>query len=220
MKVMDDLKEVLEDQLKKIAKKGDITPAELDSVYKATKTMKYMDELKQSEESGGEMGMMSNRGGRGGYSQNYSTHMPMGGMDMLYGPIWNRNRTYPDSYDGGSYDDNSRDGRGRGSYDGSYGRGSYDGTSNRGSYDGSYDGMSNDGRRGRDGDSDGRYSEEGSFRRGRDARGRYTSRDGGSYDYSRASKEEMVKKLEAMMQEAPSEKERSAIEQCLNKLEG
>ena len=101
------------------------------------------------------------------------------------------------------------------------------------SYDNSYDygrGNSNDGRRGRDGDSDGRYSEDGgnSYRRGRDARGRYTSRDGGSYDgssydgrsYSRHSeKERMMDKLESMMSEATSEQDRMALKRCMETLD-
>ena len=88
-------------------------------------------------------------------------------------------------------------------------RGSYeDGMSNRyNSYDGSYDG-----RRGMDGDSDGRYSE----RRGRDSRGRYTSRD----NYSRHNeKEQMISKLERMMNTASSESERQTIMDCINKIE-
>lgn len=58
----------------------------------------------------------------------------------------------------------------------------------------SYDGMSN-ARRGRDGDGDGRYSEEGSYRRGRDAMGRYTSRDGYS---GHEEKEQMMRQIEEM----------------------
>ena len=55
-------------------------------------------------------------------------------------------------------------------------------------------GMSN-ARRGRDGDGDGRYSEEGSYRRGRDAMGRYTSRDGYS---GHEEKEQMMRQIEEM----------------------
>lgn len=87
----------------------------------------------------------------------------------------------------GSYDDYSRryyrDG---GSYrDGSYAGGSYN----------SYDGMSN-ARRGRDGDGDGRYSEDGSYRRGRDAMGRYASREGGYSGHE--EKEQMMRQIEEM----------------------
>lgn len=152
MRVLDDVCEMLEDEIKQIAKKDDITPSELDSVYKAVdiiKDIKTIEAMKDASEEG--------------YSR----------------------RPYY-SYDG-SYE---------GSYDSSYG-----------SYDGSYDNYSRRGgegmsgaRRGRDGDGDGRYSE----RRGRDAMGRYTSRDDG---YSRHGEdvqmlkkelEEMRKKMERM----------------------
>lgn len=66
---------------------------------------------------------------------------------------------------------------------------SYDDYSRRNSYDG--DNMSYNmsrGRRGRDGDGDGRYSE----RRGRDGRGRY------SRDYSGDDKQDMLNKIEHM----------------------
>ena len=69
---------------------------------------------------------------------------------------------------------------------------------------GSYDGGSYDGnsmaRAGRDGDGDGRYSEDYSGRRGRGADGRYVSRDGGSYDgYSgHENKEELKRKIQEM----------------------
>ena len=52
-------------------------------------------------------------------------------------------------------------------------------------------GMSN-ARRGRDGDGDGRYSEA----RGRDAMGRYTSRDGGYSGHD--DKEQMMRQIEEM----------------------
>lgn len=88
------------------------------------------------------------------------------------------------SYEGGSYNSyergNSREG----------------GQSNRMPYY-MYDepGMSN-ARRGRDGDGDGRYSEESSYRRGRDAMGRYTSRDGGYSGHD--DKEQMMRQIEEM----------------------
>jgi len=61
-------------------------------------------------------------------------------------------------------------------------------------------GMSN-ARRGRDGDGDGRYSEDSSYRRGRDAMGRYTSRDGMSREpgYSgHEDKEHLMRQIEEM----------------------
>ena len=160
MHVLGELNDLLEEQVEKIVKKGDITPTELDNVYKAVKTMNNIETIYAMQEYG-----QSNDG----------------------------------SYN--SYD--------RGSYRGSYG---YEGggMSNRGSYN------SYDGRRGRDGDSDGRYSEDNSYRRGRDAMGRYTSRDG----YSRADeKKQMISKLERMMDSASSDSERKTIMECIEKLE-
>lgn len=117
MYVLDDMCELLEDELKEIARKGDITPTELDRVYKSVDVIKDIKTIEAMENS-------------------------------------------------------------------------------RYSYDGSYDGMSNDysnARRGRDGDGDGRYSE----RRGRDAMGRYTSRDGSYDNYSRhTEKEQLMKELQ------------------------
>ena len=88
------------------------------------------------------------------------------------------------------------------------------------------DGMSNDGRRGRDADNDGRYSEESSYRRGRDAMGRFTSRDGGSYEnsnryYSRqhSTKEKMLAKLEDMADYAKTSRERETIMKVIDKLD-
>ena len=69
-----------------------------------------------------------------------------------------------------------------------------DGRMSNNSYN-SYDGMSN-ARRGRDGDGDGRYSEDGSYRRGRDAMGRYTSREGGYSGHE--EKEQMMRQIEEM----------------------
>lgn len=150
MHVLEDLSYVLEDMIEPIAKKQDISPTELENVYKAVKTMNYIETIKAMKD-------------------------------------------YEKSNDG-SY---------RGSYDGSYN--SYDGMSNRDSYEG----MSN------------RYSEDNSYRRGRDAMGRFTSRDGMSRDgYSRhEEKEQVISKLEKMMQNATSENERQTIRECIRKIE-
>lgn len=78
----------------------------------------------------------------------------------------------------------------------------------RGSYEGSY------ARRGRDGDGDGRYSED-SFRYSQD-RGRSSY---GSYGYSRdAATDAMKQKLRTMMEEPISEDARLALMDCLNKI--
>ena len=105
------------------------------------------------------------------------------------------------SDNGRSYErgQNSRNYSNRESYDGAY-DGAYDG-SYEGAYDGAYD-----------------ANNDSSYRRGRDQRtGRYVSRDRG---YSRAmDKERMIGKLEDMMDDAHTEKERRALQQCVEKLE-
>lgn len=66
-------------------------------------------------------------------------------------------------------------------------------------------------RAGRDGDSDGRYSED-SFRSNQSR--------GGSYERSRASsRDSMVQKLEGLMDAAHNEHERQIIMDCINKLQ-
>lgn len=164
MHILGELNDLLEEQVEKIVKKGDISPTELDNVYKAVKTMNNIETIQTMQEYG-----QSN--------------------DGSYNSYGNSNR--------GSY------------------RGSYNGMSNRGSYN------SYDGRRGRDGDSDGRYSEEGSYRRGRYSRDDY-ARDGYARDgYSRAEdKKQMISKLERMLDYANSDIERQTILDCINKLEG
>lgn len=123
-----DLCDNLKDEIKDVTKKGDISPTELDRVYKAVDIIKDIKTIEAMEEVGS-------------------------------------------SYDY-SYDDYSRRMYRDSSYDRSYARG------------------------GRDGDGDGRYSEEGSYRRGRDRMGRYTSRDGGYSGHE--DKEQMMRQIEEM----------------------
>ena len=82
---------------------------------------------------------------------------------------------------------------------------SYEGRSNEGrSYGGSY------ARRGRDGDGDGRYSEEG-YSRGRSYESSYRNiREG--------SKQKMIQKLEMMMDEPMGEEERRALIDCIERI--
>lgn len=162
MKVLFDIKDMLEDELKKISKKEDITAMDLENIYKMVdivKDISTVDAMKKAEEQG--------------YSRDYARDYSRGYSE-----------DYANAY--GSYN-------------------------------------SYDGRRGRDGDSDGRYSEDGSYRRGRDAMGRYTSRDGSyrdnSYDgYSRHSKEEMAEHLKEMMRNARTEEEREAYRKTIEQL--
>lgn len=205
MKALEDLKEVMEDAVKKIGKKTDITPQDLEYAYKAIDILKDIETIKAMKEVGKEGGNsfdgQSNRG-------SYNSYEGQSNRGNSYAPIWNQDMM---PYSMNSYN--------------SY-RGSYEGNSNNGSYDNmSYTGnsMNSYARRGRDGDGDGQYSEDGSYdysgRRGRDARGRYTSREG-SYDYSRHSEKElMIEKLETMADVTTDSKTKRAIEQCITKLE-
>ena len=191
--MMENLKEILEDELKKIAKKGDIDPQELDGAYKAVDILKDLETIKAMREAYPEEGQYSQRGG------SYNSYARGNYSNASYSPIWNADQYMPE---------HSMNNGMRGSY---------------------ADGMSNAGRVGRDGDGDGRYSEDYSNRRGRDARGRYTSRDGsyessydGSYErgYSRHSeKKRMIDKLETMADVASDAQTKRAIEQCIEKLE-
>lgn len=225
-------KEILDDQIKKIVKKGDITPQELDSVYKASAIILDMETekaMKQAEKQQGQQSQqgqsndgsygsynMSNR--RGSYNMGQSNHYPwfmyqndgqannMGNSGNSYAPIWNQGMENKSMHEMQSNDNSNERGRSnrnsRNSYENTY-EAAYDG-----SYDGAYD-ASND------------ASNDNSYRRGRDARGRYTSRENSrDRGYSRAmDRERMIGKLEDMMDDAPSEKERRALQQCVTKLE-
>lgn len=207
MKALDDLKELLEDQIKRVTKKGDITPNELESMYKAVdiikdiSTIHAMEKAEKEEEEYTKNGAYSRRSGGSSYgmhgdmsvSNGYFPHYPMYSYAT---PNWNSPQQQPNS--GGEMMNGN--------------------TQNYG--------MSNDGRRGRDADNDGRYSEESSYRRSRDAMGRFTSRDGGSYEnsnryYSRqhSTKEKMLAKLEDMVDDAKTSRERETIMKVMDKLE-
>lgn len=196
------VKEILDDQIKKIVKKGDISPQELDNLYKASaivldfETKEAMKKA-EHEQMGGQSQDYSRRMSRRSYDMGQSNHYPwfmyqndnMSNHGNSYAPVWNQEMENKAIHEVHSNDN-------RNSYDHTYDA-AYDG-----SYDGAYD-ASND------------YS----GRRGRDARtGRYVSRD--NRGYSRAmDRERMIGKLEDMMDDAPSEKERRALQQCVTKLE-
>lgn len=197
MKVMDDLKEILEDELKKITKKGDISPQELEGAYKAIDIIKDLETIKAMSEYGQDYSQMNGQQSHNSYNRGSYDYSNRGSYNS-YGPVWNQsNVPYSREMSHNSYN----------------------------SYDGSYN--SYDGRAGRDADNDGRYSEDNySNARGRDARGRYTSRDG-SYDYSRdysreysrhSEKELMIQKLETMADVTTDPKIKSAIDECITKM--
>lgn len=209
-KLFEDLTEVLQDQMKKIAKKNDITPQELDNVYKAIDVLKDIETIKAMQEAGEEGGYSqegysqdgySNRRGvkgtgRGRYSNEYSQHYP----PMMFDGT-SRDGSYDgNSYTGGSYAPVWNQNRNTEMHGNQSGNSNADGNmSNNQSMD--YSNNSHD------------YSN----RRGRDARtGRYVSRDRG---YSRADeKEHMLDRLEDMLDDASSERERRAIEQCIERI--
>lgn len=156
MKVLYDIQDMLEDELKKISKKEEITSTDLDNIYKMVDIVKdvtTVDAMHKAEQDG--------------YSRDYARDYSRGYSD-----------DYANAY--GSYN--------------SYAR------------------------RGRDGDGDGRYSEEGSYRRSRDSRGSYASRDS-SYEYSRHNKEEMIEHLKEMMRNARSEEERESYRKTIEQLQ-
>ncbi len=223
------VKEILEDQIKKIVKKGDISPQELDNLYKASaivldfetkEAMKKQEEQNQggqSQQNDYSGRRMDNRSYGRSYDMNNSNHYPWfmyygdGTYDMnshgnSYGPVWNQEMENKSLHEVRNSNDHNRDMRR--SYNNAY-EGAYDGAYD-GSYDGSYEGSY-------DGSMD--ASNDNSYRRGRDARtGRYVSRD--NRGYSRAmDKQRMIGKLEDMMDDAPSEKERRTLQQCVDKLE-
>lgn len=215
------IKEILEEQIKKIVKKGDITPQELDNLYKASAVcldFETKEAMKKAEKSEKEKGEYSQRGNsydgnsnRGYTNDNYSNHYPwfMPGFRSFDGS--SNDYSNEGSYRGNSYDNQpnwNMGNRGTQPNQSNNSNASY----NRGSYGSSYDGQSYGG-----------YSEresydDGSYRRGRDARtGRYVSRD--SYDYSRHNeRERMLDRLESMLDNASSEKDRRAIEQCIERI--
>lgn len=195
-KVYEDVKELLQDQLKKLAKKSDINATELHNIYEAVDVLKDISTIEAMEKADKEYGEYSNNysndysneysqrqgvKGTGRYSREYSQHyMPMWAYDGMsnnsYANMSNQMRTNDNGMSNGGM--------------------SNDGMSNN-SYDNSYENYSN--------------------RRGRDARtGRYVSRDSG---YSRAKeKEHMLDRLDDMLDDASSEKERRALEQCIERI--
>lgn len=210
------VKEILEDQMKKIMKKGDITPQELDSLYKASAIcldFETKEAMKNAEKQEKEKGEYSQRGGsydgHGYANDGYSTHYPW--FMKGYGYDGRRmDHSNDGSYRGSSYDKqpNWNEGTAMGEMHEQSNRG----YANRGSYRSSYDGQSYE--------HDGGSYDGSSYRRGRDARtGRYVSRDSGSYDYSRhEEKEHMLDRLESMLDNASNEKDRRAIEQCIDRI--
>ena len=160
LQMYENLRDMLEREVKDIEKKGDLDVQSLDNLYKIMAALKNTDKC-IDRVKGEEEGMSyDNRMSYNNMSNDYSRAMPHMSYDM------------------------------------------------------SNDGMSN-ARRGRDGDGDGRYSED-NFR---DSSYRGGNSYENSYGYSRdATKKKMVQKLETLMDDTMSESERQAIMDCINKI--
>lgn len=163
MKVLEDIKELLEEELKEIKKRGTFTPAELEVVHKSVETIKLIDEICEEDENKEYEKEYSGR-----MSRMYSGHR----MPMMPTMLEDRSVYRDDGYTYGGYSSN-----GPRSGDRVY-------TTN---YSGCYSGTNTNR------DSMGRYSREGA-----------TSH--------------MIGRLEEMLNNACSERERDAIRSCIDKL--
>ena len=170
MKVLNDLKYMLEEQVKEITKDGDISVKELECLDKAVDIIKDIETIEAMKQNGYEDEEGSYSMGRGSYNSSRGNN---GYGNSNYGNSNYSGHMMP-------YDD------------------PYMMHYDRGSYNGSYDDM-------------------GSYRRGRSPRtGRYIRMN----QYSRdEKKEEMIEKLEDMMNESQNDKDRMAIQKCIEKLE-
>lgn len=134
MKVYDQIKDMLCDELEEIAKKKELTTNSLEVLYKGVDILKDISTIKAMEQEYPEEGYSGNRGysREGGYSQGYFGRMPYYMYDDGMG-MSNRGGSYEGgSYEGGSYEGGSyargrgsnanRDSRGRYSSEGGYSR--------------------------------------------------------------------------------------------------
>lgn len=200
LQMYENLRDMLEREVTDIEKKGDLTEQSLDNLYKLTAALKVVDRCIDREE-GGQYGMGNNSNMRGGYSGNRgNSYDGIAGAEH-YGMSNGMSTMWPTPYElrqkEMSPNERIREGMRR-----------------EGIYDNSMDGNSY-ARRGRDGDSDGRYNESHDNFRDNQSRDTY----GDSYGYSRdASRKKMVQKLETLMDDTMSENERKAIQDCINKI--
>lgn len=181
MKDLERIVELIESEIRPLTSKQDISPSELENLGEAVDILKDVETIKAMRNAE-----------KDGYSfgVSYDGH-------VTTNPSTSHRYPYMRSYD--EPHTISHDGHSMGEHS----MGEHSMTS--------YDMTSYGGRKGMDGDSDGRYSE----RRGRDAMGRYTSRD-----YSGHSERQyMIDRLEDMADDARTERERQIIERCIAKLE-
>lgn len=160
MKVLYDIQDKIEDELKQLCRKEELTVNDVECIYKMidiVKDVTTIDAMRKAEAEGWSRDY--SREYSRGYSEDYSNTYPM----------------------------------------------------HRTSYDG---------RAGRDGDSDGRYSEGNSYARGRDSMGRYTSRDSVTYrgTASYGGHDEMIDNLKTLMMNARTEEERENYRKTIEQL--
>ena len=95
MKHYKKLKDMLCEELDKLADRKELSGSSLDMIHKLTDTIKNLDKIEMLEEEGG----YSERGRRGGYSRD--------------GGDWEARGSYGDNYGGSSYNDGGNSYRGR-----------------------------------------------------------------------------------------------------------
>ena len=202
LQMYENLLDMLDQEIGQIERKHNLDEKSLDNLYKLCVSSKAVmkrigyEEMKELEKSESHDGYSTARGrdamGRYTSRDGYS----MDGMSNAMRPYW--------MYDGMM------------SREMSNAQGGYSYAMNTSNEQG---GQSNAMRRGADGDNDGRYNESrDNFRNSQD-RGRSYA-DGTSYGYSRdASRKKMVQKLETLMDDTMSEKERRAIQDCISEID-
>jgi len=202
LQMYENLRDMLEREVGEIERKHDLNKDSLDNLYKLSMSLKVINKCIDRQE-------MEEQEKKGGMSMDYSPNSYARSRYSVEGQS-NEGNSNMRPWMGNTYDGQSNNSYMRGGN--SYNQ-SYEGSSNN-----SYDGQSN-ARRGRDGDGDGRYNESrDNFRNSQD-RG-WSNAEGNSYEYSRdASRQKMVKKLETLMDDTMSEKERNAIKDCIMKID-
>ncbi len=216
LQMYENLRDMLEREVSTIEHKQDINEQSLDNLYKLTAALKVVDKcidremMEQGQMQGGNSyignrnvysrdGGMSNQGSNqsgnmSGQGMSNEGAMSQQGMSNTYPmrmpmPMPMYYRDAPMMTAGTSSE---------GGMSNEYSRN----MSNEGGMSGEYSRGNSYARRGRDGDGDGRYSEGGQ-----------------SYGYSRdASRKKMVQKLETLMDDTMSENERTAIQDCINRI--
>lgn len=204
LQMYEDLRDMLEKEVKDIQKKGDLDVQGLDNLYKLMTAIKVTDRCIEREKGEKPEAVASNMvapTANAYTNRRYSRMMPPEPTMAMGNTMAN---TMGNTYAEAAYADMANE-------------------ADKAYADGVYDGIQSErrgGRRGRDGDNDGRYNESrDNFRNSQDRGRSYEAYDGRSYEYSRdATKKKMVQKLETLMDDTMSETERKAIMECIEKI--